>query len=172
MYDRNIFWSSSKVFGNLRFSLEIFDNLEKFRKMFGNVVGNVRNRGIREANILRYAWSSVPSRPPVWFLGESTAPGRSTYYAGMSPTSFMAYVSEKTHSFFLSLNSPPFPNRLQIKITSLLGTVVGKYRPSVIFLQNSHSSSQEQPSRFVIRYVYIEDYFCLAILLFFNYYLI
>lgn len=160
---------SSAIFGSPWKSSTIFKNFGKCSATWSEMFG-IEESG--EANILPYAWSSVPSRPPVWFLGESTAPGRSTYYAGMSPTSFMAYVSEKTHSFFLSLNSPPFPNRLQIKITSLLGTVVGKYRPLVIFLQNSHSSSQEQPSRFVIRYVYIEHYFCLAILLFFNYYLI
>lgn len=160
---------SSAIFGSPWKSSTIFRNFGKCSTTWSEMFG-IEESG--EANILPYAWSAVPSRPPVWFLVESTAPGRSTYYADMSPTSFMAYVSEKTHSFFLSLNSPPFPNRLQIKITSLLGTVVGKYRPSVIFLQNSHSSSQEQPSRFVIRYVYIEHYFCLAILLFFNYYLI
>ena len=36
VYNRNIFWSSSKVFGNLRQSSVIFGN---FRKMFGNVRG-------------------------------------------------------------------------------------------------------------------------------------
>ena len=34
VYNRNIFGSSSKVFGNLRTSSEIFGN---YRKMFGNV---------------------------------------------------------------------------------------------------------------------------------------
>ena len=37
VYDRNIFGSSSKVFGNLRQSLVIFGNLQKFLEMFGNV---------------------------------------------------------------------------------------------------------------------------------------
>ena len=37
VYDRNIFGSSSKVFGNRRQPSVIFDNLRKCSEMFGNV---------------------------------------------------------------------------------------------------------------------------------------
>ena len=37
MYHRNIFGSSSEVFGNLRKSSDIFGNFRKFSEMFGNV---------------------------------------------------------------------------------------------------------------------------------------
>ena len=80
VYHRNIFWSSSKVFGNIRKSSEIFGNsrkvfgnvrlpfgtiLENFRKVVGNFRENHHKRRHQHVYIIK---GTLHVSPKIWIL--------------------------------------------------------------------------------------------------------
>ena len=118
-----------------------------------------------------------------WWRAQLPA-GRSTYsaeHASMSPTSSMAYVSEKAYSFefamfFQSVVMVFFCNSYT-HATNFVLPKPARHRSRRISTFGHFSTEfsflvLEQPSLFVIRYVYKEHRFSLTIFLFFNYCLI